>query len=71
MKNCLNCKYADWRKTASGKMHPSGDGHCTFQWKSPPLPASMYWLVQPSPYGGQINRREELKDHCTYYARKP
>ena len=27
--------------------------------------------VAPEPRGGRINRRTDLKDHCTYYARKP
>ena len=71
MKNCLLCKYADWQKTAAGKLHPSGDGKCTYPWKMPPLPASMYWFGtgQPKPCGGYINRKNELKDHCTYYER--
>ena len=67
MKNCTHCKYANWHRTQAGKLHPSGEGKCTFPWKLPPLPASMYWMTGPSPYGGHINRREELKEHCTYY----
>lgn len=27
MKNCINCKYAEWSRTESGRLHPSGDGH--------------------------------------------
>ena len=69
MKTCTHCKYANWKRTPAGKLHPSGEGKCTFPWKLPPLPASMYWVTRdgPTPNGGYVNRREELKDHCTYY----
>jgi len=69
MKNCTHCKYVVWKRTPAGKLHPSGEGKCTFPWKLPPLPASMYWVTRdgPTPNGGYVNRREELKDHCTYY----
>jgi len=73
MKNCTDCKHADWKKTAAGKLHPSGDGKCkmAFVYTLPPLPASMYWHTtnEPKPCGGFINRRSDLKDHCTYYNR--
>jgi len=70
MKKCTECKYATWKTTTVGKLHPSGDGKCAYPWKLPPLPASMYWVTPPVPNGRHINRREELKDHCTYWARK-
>lgn len=69
MKSCLHCKYAEWDKTTSGRLHPSGDGKCTFAYKAPPLPQSMYFITEPKPYGGHINRRTELNDHCAYYGR--
>lgn len=69
MKSCVNCKYAEWNKTASGRLHPSGDGRCTYPYKMPPLPQSMYFVSEPRPCGGTISRREELKDHCAYYSR--
>ena len=69
MKNCTECKHAKWQRTAAGKQHPSGDGRCGYPYKIPPLPASMYWITVHTPCGGQINRREELKEHCPYFAR--
>ena len=71
MKSCVGCKHAEWKRTAAGKLHPSGDGDCKYPYKSPPLPASMFWLYGHAykPLGGHINRRRELKDHCTYYMR--
>lgn len=71
MENCTDCKHSEWAKTGAGRLHPSGDGRCKYPWKIPALPAPMYWLGSaPSPLGGQINRREEMKEHCTYFARK-
>jgi len=69
MKNCKDCKYAEWDKTTTGRLHPSGDGKCTYPFKVPKLPAAMYWIGRtvPEPSGGQINRRTDLKEHCTYY----
>lgn len=70
MKSCLHCKHADWKKTAAGKLHPSGDGHCKYPWKMPPLPASMYWIGRSAdPCGGHISRKGELKEHCAYFGR--
>lgn len=74
MKSCNDCIFADWKRTASGRLHPSGDGRCKKVIKIPELPQSFYWLGMrdsPRPDGGYINRREELKDHCVYYTPTP
>ena len=69
MKTCKGCKWAEWNRTASGRLHPNGGGRCTFQVKIPVLPQAFYWIGgEPRPMGGQINRKEEHKDHCAYYA---
>ena len=72
MKNCTECKYAAWRVTAIGRLHPSGDGRCKYPFKIPELPKAFYWLYvgPPEPCGGAINRRKNLADHCVYFARK-
>jgi hypothetical protein len=69
MKHCLDCKYAVWDRTAKGRLHPSGEGKCTYPYKVPELPKSMYWIggIPPSQCGGYISRKKELKDHCAYY----
>lgn len=68
MKSCNGCAFANWRKTAAGRLHPSGDGRCMKNIKIPELPQAFYWgSHSPSPAGGFINRREALKDHCVYY----
>lgn len=71
MKICLHCKHAKWNKTATGRLHPSGDGRCIYPWKMPQIPACMYWIgVSPSPTGGYITRKSDRKDHCVYFARE-
>jgi|LakMenEpi03Aug12_release.lakeMendotaPanAssembly.Ray.scaffolds.fasta_scaffold3089434_1 hypothetical protein len=69
MKDCLKCKHAKWDRTAAGRLHPKGGGQCTYTWKLPPLPASMYWISRPpQPLGGFIQRNKLLPDHCPYWA---
>lgn len=72
MKNCMGCKYAQWKTTKAGRLHQSGDGRCLYKWKAPPIPACMYWISDhaPAPYGGHINRRKEFKDDCPMYQRE-
>lgn len=67
MKNCMGCKYADWQRTSNGRLHPSGDGKCTYPYKLPQLPESMYFINTPHVCGGQINRKKTFKDNCAYY----
>jgi hypothetical protein len=70
MKNCTDCKYADWQRTATGRLHPSGDGKCTYKVEIPQLPACRVWLCPPSASYPFINRHRELKDHCPCYQEK-
>ena len=70
MKSCLDCSYAEWDRTKAGKLHPSGDGKCTWEYKEPKIPASFYWVSRYSPVGGYINRRKTLKKHCAFYRAK-
>jgi hypothetical protein len=69
MKNCLYCEHAEWQKTSIGKLHPSGNGQCKFPITIPKLPMAFYWIggSAPTPCGGHIERKAELKDHCPYY----
>lgn len=71
MKDCTHCKYAQWDRTAAGKLHPLGTGKCAYPYKVPKLPESMYWKGSvPAPSGGYISRKDRLKDDCVYYGRK-
>ena len=71
MKTCMDCKHALWSRTKTGRLSPSGEGKCQFKYVTPKLPQSMYWNsgYPPQPWGGQIQRKDELKDHCVYWQR--
>ena len=61
---CLSCKLAKWQRTTSGRLHPSGDGMCQWQFPETPLPPPFYWLGFskggcPRPYGGNIARKPD------------
>ena len=69
MLKCDGCKYADWQRTANGRLHQNKQGRCAFKYSIPPLPQSRYFIGgTPEAYGGQIERGRVLKDHCVYYA---
>jgi|WetSurMetagenome_2_1015567.scaffolds.fasta_scaffold08100_6 hypothetical protein len=72
MKDCTYCKYADWQRTTTGRLHPSGDGKCSYNYRLPDLPQSMWWLGKepPKPYGRWITRKQLLDDHCVYFLRE-
>jgi hypothetical protein len=71
MKSCTECVHAQWLRTASGNLHPSGDGSCGKKIEVPQLPQAFYWITKPMPCGGYISRRKELDDHCAYWQQKP
>jgi hypothetical protein len=69
MKDCTDCIYADWQRTESGRLHPSGDGKCQKIIVIPKLPPCWHWAgcSPPSLCGGHINRRQPLSEHCQFY----
>jgi hypothetical protein len=71
MKNCTDCRHAEWYKTEKGRLSPTGDGSCRYPYKASPLPESMHWVGgrEPRPLRVTINRREELKNDCVYFER--
>lgn len=72
MKTCVGCKYADWKKTAAGRLHPSGEGKCRYVIEPVALPAAYRWLYgNPEPTGGYISRKREFKDHCAMWSPEP
>jgi hypothetical protein len=67
---CDKCVHAEWKRTANGRLHPSKEGRCTKAVQIPALPQAFHWLGNaPRPLGGYIERGEELRDHCVYFAR--
>lgn len=74
---CLTCKLAEWRKTATGRRHPSGVGKCGWKPAHIPTPAAWAWGIsnnrQPAgPVWGQIERipRAPITECETYEALK-
>lgn len=73
MPDCTTCAYAEWDRTKAGRLHPSGDGRCTWDgWKKWVLPKAFYYVtygwmkVAPEPSGGCINRKNPCSD-CPCY----
>jgi hypothetical protein len=71
---CLTCKYADWNKTAGGRLHPDGYGRCTYPIPELIIPKVFYWIGfghgQPRPNGGIIERRNGDDRPCPTYKSK-
>lgn len=43
---CNGCKFAEWERTASGRLHPQKQGRCTYLKQHPikiSLPAAFYF----------------------------
>lgn len=66
--DCKNCRYAVWKKTASGRLHPSGDGKCMFTWEPLPLPKSYFGMSIPRPVlqGRSVDRHDPFKNCQTW-----
>lgn len=62
--SCLECKYADWKRTANGRLHPSGDGKCMYEVITPKLPKAKSFFYNPTLLGGEINRKDEFYVDC-------
>jgi hypothetical protein len=72
MKLCDDCKWAEWKRTASGRLHHDKTGRCKKEVKIPDLPQA-FWcdaLYSLQIKGGYIERGVENKDHCIYYERR-
>lgn len=66
--NCTDCTHAEWKLTTAGRLHPSGEGKCTYVFKMPLVPTCRYWVTTPNLEGGSINRKLDLKNPCPCYA---
>ena len=63
MSTCLDCKFANWKRTAAGGLHPSGKGDCGHVWVAPPISAAFTFgygnsREPPRPTWGQIERKK-------------
>ena len=67
---CTDCKFADWKKTAAGRLHPSGDGRCKWELPTVRLPVSQYFIGgKQRSYGGHISRKDDW-EQCPQYQRE-
>lgn len=71
MKLCDDCRWAGWKRTSNGRLHPDKSGRCKKEVKVPELPQAYRWdsFYPISITGGYIERGIENKDHCVYYER--
>lgn len=71
MSNCKECHFAVWRKTKTGKLHPSGEGKCTCKpWEKWQIPVAYYYIHSRKiipPEGGYINRRTPHEGKCPFF----
>jgi hypothetical protein len=69
MTNCEGCRFADWKRTKSGALHPDKSGKCTRLDVHPldqRLPVAFYWLGSPKPCGGYIERGRVFDRKCEF-----
>lgn len=74
MKHCDDCKWANWKRTVTGRLHPDKTGRCTFVVRIPVLPLAFRWGhgtgSTPNLGGGYIERKHDFPDHCPTWAQK-
>ena len=62
MSTCMDCKFADWARTKTGRLHPSGEGMCRHVWAPPPISAAHRFDFgsrdMPRPRWGRIDRKK-------------
>lgn len=66
---CEGCRFALWKRTKAGRLHPDGSGQCEYALKEIQIPAAKYWLNKPLLGGGYISRHEPLKRPCGLFQR--
>jgi hypothetical protein len=65
---CDDCKWAEWKRTSNGRLHPDKSGRCKFVWIPPPIPRAFnfaYGGETPKlSGGGYIERGNRQYDDC-------
>ncbi|HAY09972.1 MAG TPA: hypothetical protein DCY18_08575 [Thauera sp.] len=54
---CLTCRFAEWVRTDAGRLHPSGQGRCTWVGVLPRSRSYPFSYRDDPPTGGFIERR--------------
>jgi hypothetical protein len=73
---CMECRFAEWARTKNGRLHPDGNGKCTWRIPEIPIPRAFtinfrYADVIPQPAGGYITRDSQhaIRQCPTFEAR--
>jgi hypothetical protein len=61
MNSCLHCRYAEWAKTANGRVHPTKVGQCTYELT---LHVPMSYSMMPLVIKGGYIWRKNPKEKC-------
>lgn len=61
MNTCINCRFAKWDRTESGRLSPSGSGRCIWQMPQIKVPKAMYHHAPLKPSGGYIDRHDPAR----------
>jgi len=51
---CLTCRFAEWKRTEAGRLHPSGEGRCAWKFEPPPMSAAWWWGWHCDPTPGKL-----------------
>jgi len=76
MNSCLNCKFAEWRRTANGRLHPDQTGRCRWVMPDIKIPSAFYWngfigrKEVPAPCGGGFIERDLPHADCPTWEAK-
>ena len=74
--DCTHCQFANWRRTAAGRLHPDSTGKCTWddwkRWKLPPWGSIQVGRKEIKSIGYPfINRRDPYTTkQCPYFQEK-
>ena len=74
---CDKCKFANWKRTSNGRLHPDGTGRCTYAARHAVPASTPSWgmnldhdrmmVVQ----GGHISRGHDWSGPCALYEATP
>lgn len=70
VQKCVDCEFASWKKTAAGRLHPNGEGICTYVVEFPMLPRAQCYTLKPSVSYRYINRKDTPVKPCPVFVAK-
>jgi len=70
---CMTCRFAEWKKTTNGRLHPSKDGRCTWPQPDFAIPVAFQFPYHRDSLllsGGYITREERFMKECPTWQAK-